>query len=134
MHRGFCFSVLICSDLTNIEHRHRLRGKVDALFALEWNSDTKTFASLVEATASDLHAYVAQVNNRTYGDSRLRAPAVEDYLRDVVQVKGGVSDYYVLGEIDHLALRKEQCRPPRKRKFKPVPIGYKISPLRKKTK
>lgn len=134
VHRGFCFSVLICSDLTNIEHRHRLRGKVDALFALEWNSDTKTFASLVEATASDLHAYVAQVNNRIYGDSRLRVPAIKDYLRDVVQVKGGVSDYYVLGEIDYLALRKEQCRPPRKPKFKPVPIGYKISSLRKKTR
>lgn len=132
VHRGFCFSVLICSDLTNIEHRHRLRGKVDALFALEWNSDTKTFASLVEATASDLHAYVAQVNNRTYGDSRLRAPAVQDYLRDVVQVKGGVSDYYVLGEMDFKSLRKEQCRSPKKPKFKPLPIGYKISAHRKK--
>ncbi|SES65377.1 Reverse transcriptase (RNA-dependent DNA polymerase) [Nitrosospira multiformis] len=134
VHRGFCFSILICSDLTNIAHRHQLRGKVDALFALEWNPDIKTFAPLIEATANDLHAYVAQVNNRTYGDSRLRVPAVEDYLRDVVQVKGGISDYYVLGEIDYLALRKEQCRPPRKRKFKPVPIGYKFSPLRKKAK
>lgn len=134
VHGGFCFSVLICSDLTNIEHRHLLRGKIDALFALEWNSDTKTFASLVEATASDLHAYVAQVNNRTYGDSRLRAPAVEDYLRDVVQVKGGVSDYYVLGEIDHRSLRREQSRYSKKRKFKPVPIGYEISPFRKKAR
>lgn len=59
------------------------------------------------------------------------APAVEDYLRDVVQVKGGVSDYYVLGEIDYLALRKEQYRPAKKPKFKPMPIGYKISPRRK---
>lgn len=132
IHRDFCFSVLICSDLTNIDHRYQLRGKIDALFALEWNPDTKTFASLVESTANDLHAYVAQVNNRTYGDSRLRAPAVEDYLRDVVQVKGGVSDYYVLGEIDYLTLRKEQNRPSKKRKFKPVPIGFKASPRRKK--
>jgi hypothetical protein len=132
VHKGFCFSVLICSDLTNIDHRYHLRGTVDALFALEWNPDTKTFASLVESTANDLHAYVAQVNNRTYGDSRLRAPAMEDYLRDVVQVKGGVSDYYVLGEIDYLALRKEQNRPPKKkRKFKPVPIGYKTAARRK---
>jgi len=134
VHGGFCFSVLICSDLTNISHRHQLRGGIDALFALEWNSDTKTFASLVEATANDLHAYVAQVNNRTYGDSRLRVPAVKDYLRDVVQVKGGISDYYVLGEIDYLALRKEQCRSPKKPKFKPVPIGFKVSPLRKNGK
>jgi hypothetical protein len=58
--------------------------------------------------------------------------AVEDYLRDVVQVKGGVSDYYVLGEIDYLALRNEQYRPSKKPKFKPIPIGYKISALRRK--
>ncbi len=48
------------------------------------------------------------------GSSRIWAPVVEDYLRDVVQVKGGVSDYYVLGEIDYLALRKEQYRPAKK--------------------
>lgn len=131
VHRGFCFSPLICSDLTNIEHRNQLRGNVDALFVLEWNPDTKTFSSLVEATANDLHAYVAQVNNRMYGDSRLRAPAVEDYLRDVVQVKGGVVDYYVLGEIDYLSLRKEQSRRVKKPRFKPKPIGYKASGYRK---
>ncbi len=131
IHGGFCFSVLICSDLTNINHRYQLRGKVDALFALEWNPDTKTFSSLVESTANDLHAYVAQINNRTYGDSRLRVPAVEDYLRDVVQVKGGASDYYVLGDIDYLGLRREQSRFRGKRKFKPVPIGYKASLRRK---
>lgn len=130
-HRGFYFSLLICSDLTNISHRHDLRGEVDALFALEWNPDTKTFASLVEATANDLHAYVIQANNRQYGDSRIRAPANLDYARDVVQVKGGVSDYYVLGEIDYERLRLEQRRTVKTPQFKPVPIGFAISKLRK---
>ncbi|ASL42172.1 hypothetical protein bAD24_I01690 [Burkholderia sp. AD24] len=131
-HRNFFFSILVCSDLTNISHRHVLRGKIDALFALEWNQDTKTFASLVEATASDLHLYVVQSNNRLYGDSRIRSPAHHDYARDVVQVKGGISDYYVLGDIEHVLLRKEQRRKSAKPMFKPVPIGYKMSPARKK--
>ncbi|EIT71907.1 RNA-directed DNA polymerase [Hydrocarboniphaga effusa] len=100
-HRQFVFSVLICSDLTNIAYRRDLRGEVDAIFALEWNQDTKTFSSLVESTANDLHAFVIQANNRKYGDSRIRSPAKQDYARDVVQVKGGVSDYYVLGELDY---------------------------------
>lgn len=130
-HRGFCFSVLICSDLTNISNRDCLRGEIDALFALEWNKDTGSFASLVEASASDLHAFIVQANNRLYGDSRIRAPAKETYSRDVVQVKGGVSDYYVLGEIDYLQLRKEQRRKQAKTKFKPVPIGYRMSQYRK---
>lgn len=130
-HRGFFFSVLICSDLTNISHRTELRGNVDALFALEWNPDTKTFASLVESAANDLHAFVIQANNRKYGDSRIRSPASQDYARDVVQVKGGVSDYYVLGEIDYQQLRAEQRRRAKKPQFKPVPIGYVMSKYRK---
>lgn len=130
-HRDFCFSLLICSDLTNISHRNSLRGEIDALFALEWNPDTKTFAALVESTANDLHAFVVQANNRKFGDSRIRSPATEDYARDVVQVKGGVSDYYVLGEIDYQRLRAEQRRRGKNLKFKPIPIGYKISPHRK---
>jgi hypothetical protein len=130
-HRDFYFSLLICSDLTNILHRNSLRGEIDALFALEWNPDTKTFAALVESTASDLHAFVVQANNRKFGDSRIRAPAAQDYARDVVQVKGGVSDYYVLGEIDYQQLRAEQRRKGKKRQFKPLPIGYAMSRHRK---
>jgi hypothetical protein len=130
-HKGFFFCALICSDLTNIAHRHSLRGEVDALFALEWNPDTKTFASLVEASASDLHAFVIQANNRRFGDSRIRSPAVQDYARDVVQVKGGVSDYYVLGEIDFVRLRSEQLRRVKEPAFKPAPIGYSPSGPRK---
>jgi len=130
-HRNFHFSPLICSDLTNISHRHVLRGAVDALFALEWNPDTKTFASLVESTANDLHAFVIQANNRKYGDSRIRAPANRDYARDVVRVKGGISDYYVLGEIDYKRLRSEQRRINKEPRFKPKPIGYEMSKARK---
>lgn len=130
-HRGFYFAPLICSDLTNIAHRHDLRGAVDAIFALEWNPDTKTFASLVESTANDLHAFVIQANNRMYGDSRIRAPASQDYARDVVQIKGGISDYYVLGEIDYEQLRLEQRRKVKDPKFKPKPIGYLMSKYRK---
>lgn len=130
-HCGFFFAPLICSDLTNIAHRRNLRGEIDAIFALEWNPDTKTFASLVESTANDLHAFVIQANNRKFGDSRIRAPASQDYERDVVQVKGGVSDYHVLGEIDYLQLRAEQRRRVKKAKFKPVPIGFVVSKFRK---
>ncbi len=133
-HRGFCFSVLICSDLTNISHRNRLRGKIDALFALEWNKDTKTFSSLVEATSTDLHAFVVQANNRTYGDSRIRAPFNDEFRRDVVQVKGGVSDYHVLGEINYLGLRRSQRLSKSSKVFKPTPIGYKMSSYRKVNK
>ena len=133
-HRGFLFSALVCSDLTNIQHRHELRGHIDALFALEWNRDTNTFSSLVESAANDLHVFVIQVNNRLYGDSRIRAPSKEDFARDVVQVKGGVTDYYVLGEIDYEKLRTEQRRKVKEPDFKPLPIGYQMSAVRRRRK
>ena len=131
VHKGYCFSILICSDLTNISHRNDLRGLIDTLFVLEWNQDVNTFSSLVEATSLDLHTFVAQVNNRLYGDSRVRAPAKLEYKRDVVQVKGGASDFYVLGTIDYFALRREQRRAGSRSNFKPTPVGFKMSDRRK---
>jgi hypothetical protein len=135
VHGGLCFGVLLCSDLTNIENRSRFQGQVDALMVLEWNPDVSTFSFLVEATSHDVHAFVVQVNNRMYGDSRIRAPYKEEYRRDSVRVKGGVTDYYVIADIDYLALRAYQRRKPvpRDGEFKPVPIGFEMSDFRRNT-
>ncbi len=133
-HRKFRFAIVVCSELTNIRYRTALRGKVDALFIPEWNQDTDTFNSLIEATALDVHAYVIQSNNRKFGDSRIRAPAKERYQRDILRVKGGIHDYCVTGEIDIQALRAFQSshRSPTK-PFKPVPDGFNtdMAPARK---
>jgi len=130
-HRNFRFALMICSELTNIHYRAALRGKIDALFVPEWNTDTETFNSLVEATALDIHTYVIQANDRKYGDSRVRAPAKERYKRDVLRVKGGIHDYCVTGEIDIQALREFQSshRSPSK-PFKPVPDGFNVDMAR----
>ncbi len=136
-HGNYLFGVLICSDLTNPNNRVRYQGKVDSLFVLEWNKDVKTFSFLVEGTAHDVHTFVVQVNNRLYGDSRIRAPYREDYKRDSVRLKGGISDYFVIGEIDFKSLRKFQRRnrmTEDKAIFKPVPIGFKMSEQRKITR
>jgi hypothetical protein len=126
-HGDLRFALLICSELTNIHHRAALRGKVDALFVPEWNQDTESFNALVESAALDMHAYIIQCNDRQYGDSRIRAPAKDSWKRDVLRVKGGVTDYCVIGEIDVQALREFQSsyRSPAK-PFKPVPDGFEI--------
>jgi len=127
-HGDFRFSLLVCSELTNISHRAALRGRVDALFVPEWNQDTETFNALVESAALDIHAYIIQCNDRQYGDSRIRAPFKDSWKRDVLRVKGGITDYCVIGEIDIQALRQFQSshRSPDK-PFKPVPDGFVIS-------
>lgn len=124
-HGNFRFGLMICSELTNIRYRGNLRGKVDALFVPEWNSDTETFNALVESAALDIHAYIVQCNNRTYGDSRIRAPYKDRWKRDVLRVKGGNHDYCITGEIDIQALRQFQsCHRSPSQGFKPVPDGF----------
>lgn len=126
-HGDFIFSILVCSELTDISKRADLRGEVDALFVPEWNQDTNTFASLVESASVDVHAYIVQCNHRDYGDTRIRAPHKDEWARDIVRVKGGVSNYFVIGQIDVRALRRFQSsfRSP-SGPFKPVPDGYVI--------
>ena len=131
-HGDLRFSLLVCSELTNISYRAALRGKVDALFVPEWNQDTETFNALVESAALDIHAYIIQCNDRQYGDSRIRAPFKDSWQRDLLRVKGGVTDYCVIGEIDVHALRQFQSsyRSPTK-PFKPVPDGFDMEDGRK---
>ncbi|HFK5465168.1 TPA: RNA-directed DNA polymerase [Morganella morganii] len=133
-HGKFHFGTVICSDLTNPLNRVRFQGRVDCLFVLEWNPDVKTFSFLVEGTSHDTHSFVVQVNNRTYGDSRVRAPYRADYKRDSVRVKGGLSDTHVIAEVNYTTLRKFQKKgimTDDTSEFKPVPIGFKMSNSRK---
>ena len=124
-HNGLQFSLLICSELTNIQKRANLRGKVDALFVVEWNKDTETFNALVESSALDVHAYIVQCNNRTYGDSRLRGPLKNTWERDLVRVKGGEDDYFVVGTIKIDELRSFQSSlHSHDQTYKPVPDGF----------
>ena len=128
VHAKLCFGVLICSELTNIRNRALFQGKVDALFIPEWNSDLESFGALVEASALDVHCYVAQANNRKFGDSRMRAPFKKSHLRDVIRLKGGENDYFVIGTIDYMELRRFHsfAVPPMgdNATFKPFPLGF----------
>lgn len=126
-HGGFQFALLVCSELTNIDYRSALRGKVDALFVPEWNQDTESFVALVESAALDVHSYIIQCNDRQYGDSRIRVPHKNNWMRDIVRVKGGIEDYFVIGEIDIQALRAFQSSHHSPQKpFKPVPDGFEM--------
>lgn len=128
VHGDFRFSVVLCSELTDAKIHHHFRGYVDAIFCLEWNPDVETFSSLVESTAQTIHAFVIQVNNRKYGDSRLRSPAKQRYNRDIVRIKGGDHNYYVVGELPIEALRSFQRKANsdlgNDALFKALPSGY----------
>ncbi len=136
-HKGFCFSILVCSELLNLSYRADLQGKIDSLLVLSWNRDLETFSSLIEAATLDLHACVAFVNNRRYGDSRVRIPAKKNYHRDLCRVRGGDNEYLLVVPIEFQRLRSFHSRAKRWPNdddfFKPVPEGFCISRARTTT-
>lgn len=131
----FDFSAITCSDLTNIDYRAQLRGKVDAIFVPAWNQDEDVFASLVESAAYDVHAFIVECNNREFSDTRIRVPAKEKHARDLVRIKGGLRDYFVIGKIDFESLRRFQDNAISptggSALYKPVPSGFKMAEWRK---
>ena len=133
-HGGYYFGVIICSDLTNAVNRVHFQGELDTLFVLEHNRDVATFDFLIQATSHDINTFVVQANNRLYGDSRIRAPYKEEFRRDYVRIKGGITDYYVIDNIDYMPLREFQRmrRSPKDPLFKPVPIGFTMSERRRR--
>lgn len=66
-------------------------------------------------------------NGPKYGDSGIRAPLKESWQRDLLRVKGGVTDYCVIGEIEVQKLHRFESshRSPTK-PFKPLPDGVEI--------
>lgn len=136
VHNGVNFGVMVCSELQNSRARIRFQGAIDALMVLSWNKDLDTFASLIESAALDVHAYTILVNNRKYGDSRVRSPAKESFLRDIARLRGGDNDFVVAATLDIAALRAFQSRakrwPEDDDKFKPVPEGFRLLGDRRK--
>ncbi len=134
-HFGFCFNVLVCSELSNIEYRRAAQGRVDSLFVLSWNQDLETFSALTESSAIDVHCFVTLCNNRSYGDSRVRAPMKNSWERDICRLRGGLNDHLAVVDIDITALRQHQSKatpwPKSSDKFKPVPEGFRICDKRK---
>lgn len=131
VHNGLAFGLLICSELQNMRHRVRFQGEVDLLTVLSWNKDLNSFEALVDASALDIHAYVALVNNRLYGGSRVRVPAHEPFRRELCHIHGGQNDQLVVVELDVAGLRKFQSRnkrwPKEGDRFKPVPEDFELS-------
>lgn len=136
-HQGFCFGVLVCSEVQNVNHRLRFQGDVDCMMVLSWNQDLETFSALVESASLDVHAHIALVNNRKYGDSRVRSPAKENHGRDLCRLRGGQNEHVVVVELDIETLRAFQSRAKRWPRiddpYKPVPEGYEIAKYRRTT-
>ncbi len=125
--QGCWFTAFNCFELSNIEHRARFRSKIDMLVASEFNADINYFSNLVEASARDIHCYVAQANDANYGDSRLTQPS-KTVRKDLIKVKGGINPGILVEPIDFGKLREFQLKEYSGQKdfghFKPTPPDF----------
>lgn len=92
------WSEMLCFELTSIEYRSELVGKIELLVIPELNRDTNYFANIVESSARDLHSFIIQSNTSKYGDSRITGP-YQSHYRNIVQVKGGKEDVMLVADL-----------------------------------
>lgn len=131
-HNDFIFSGMICNDLLDINNRSSLRGNIDALFVVAWNSDLETYQHLVKSASLDIHCFVSLCNNKQYGDTRIRAPYKEEWKRDMQKIHGGELDNFMISKLPIYELRDYQTyNVPPSKPFKPFPTGFVISEERK---
>ena len=133
--KNIYFSVFYCFELADLEHRSLLRSKVDLLVALEWNKDTPYFSNIVEASARDLHCYMAQVNTSQFGDTRLTQPA-ETARKDLLRLKGGTNDAILVSKLNIPELREFQRKKfsISNKNFKPLPPNFSVEEVLKRIK
>lgn len=126
---------MYCFELANSRHRSLFMGKIDLLIGVEWNRDLPYFSNIMEASARDLHAYVAQVNTSHFGDTRLIQPK-ESAVKDILRLKGGTNDAILIGNIDIGSLREFQREKYSltsiKKEFKPLPPNFVVANVLKR--
>jgi predicted amidohydrolase len=97
--KGICLTPVLCFELTDIFARSLLKGNCDVIAAAVYNPDTTYFSNIIDSTARDLHAFIAQANTSVYGDSRITGPYDRD-SKDIFKIKGGDNDHTIVGTID----------------------------------
>ena len=122
-------SILICSELLDVNLRAVLLGRLDILVIPAWNPDTTTFDHTIQTAANDLHCYAAVANNAKYSDSRLQVPADKRHERDGCRLISRADDDVIAVEFSAEQLRQFQLQslanPAVKfPKYKPLPPGY----------
>lgn len=125
--RGASFTIYNCFELASIEDRSLFKGKVDFIVASEFNRDINYFSNVVESASRDLHCYVVQVNDSSFGDSRVVSPSSSEIMNPL-RIKGGDNLTFLTMSLDLTALRTHQRKgyglQKASKAFKPTPPGF----------
>lgn len=103
------YSTMTCYEATSIKDRALLCDQIEILFMPVFNKDTYYFSNIVSSFVRDASCFVAQSNANIYGDSRISGPFSHIFM-DIVKLKGGLNNYFVIGEVDFDALRSQNVQ------------------------
>jgi hypothetical protein len=133
--RGASFSIYNCFELASIRDRALFKSRVDFIVGTEFNPDTNYFSNIVESVSRDIHCYVVQVNDSTFGDSRVVSPSSTERMNPV-RIKGGENLTFLSTWLDLKSLREHQRKGYGLQKesaiFKPTPPGFSVSEVQKR--
>lgn len=101
----YTYSTMTCFEATSIKDRAFLTDRIEMLFMPVLNADTNYFSNIIGSFSRDASCFIAQANVSIYGDSRITAP-YKSIEMDLVKLKGGVNNYFVVGEVDFSDLTK----------------------------
>lgn len=79
-------SVLICSELIEVQRTADLLRRAEIVLAPSWNTDTHSYDHLIQSAGIQLSAIIAIANNGYYSDCRAWAPLKDRWLRDLCRL------------------------------------------------
>lgn len=107
--RNIWFSVYCCFELASVRSRSLFSGCIDMLIAIEANRDVSYYSHLLTALSRDLSCYCVQVNDSTFGDSRIVRPSSSREM-NILNIKGGNNSTILVDDIDIEKIRNaQQC-------------------------
>lgn len=105
VYKNTSIAVYNCFELADIVLRGIVKGKVDAVFGIEYNFDLKYFSNIMESMCRDNHVYCIQSNAGQIGENRIIAPIDTKYA-DLVRFKAGLDPMAITGQIDIYKLQE----------------------------
>lgn len=104
-YKNTSIAVYNCFELADIILRGLVKGKVDAVFGIEYNFDLKYFSNIMESMCRDNHAYCVQSNAGQIGENRIIAP-IDTKFADLVRFKAGLDPMAITGLLDIYKLQE----------------------------
>ncbi len=95
----YSYATMTCYEATSIRDRSVLSNWIELLYMPVFNKDTNYFSNIISSFSRDASCFVVQSNTNVYGDSRITAP-YDTLHSDIVKIKGGDNNYFVVGTID----------------------------------